>query len=819
MNTANVILPISISPSLRFAQSERSWKTERMAKNDAAFQAYKALYQAGLVNNNMLPDRQQGDDNPTDSQIPDYTSSLIEFSPTFDPWVVVAEIQQRNPQPYYRILLNLKAKGNEPISMVLLTPFMMPGVPEFVLHWNKSTDYSIESSFLPEIVLSEIELKTMRSITRTILYSIFHSRMEEARCDFLYLLIPSSSYNPTSDHISLKQWDENSQEYSPASKFIEQRRPLSEWGVIRISGEQQTYLLKSVSYDTTEAIVNGTTSQKIASIRLPKRRDFLHPINENTQSCEAYTRTKWLNAADCIVSNMPASYSLSALFAPSILRKYEIYMVADTLRTTILKPLGLDTLHLSLLVRAITSSDAGEEVDYQREEFLGDCILKFISSLHLTAAHLIAPESWLTRKKAKVVSNGFLARAALLACLDKFVITKRFTGSKWIPRYASDILNQKEPSKPPQQRSSKVLADVVESLIGISYVIGGLEKAYICVRTLLPLEPWIPITEANHILFDDAPHEYEPSNLGNLKTLVGYAFTKKLLLLEALTHASYNYAGLNTNIKSYDRLEFFGDALLDYIISKRLYNHTPDLSHQKMHAIRTTMVNAAFLAFRMLETTVAVSRTDKSTFEEIPEHRALWQFLRHSSLQIVAARDAALMRHKASRKDILIALRTDSKFPWHLLSLIDAPKIFSDIVESVIGAIYVDSHGSIESCEIFVRNLGIFDCLERVLHDEVDCLHPKERLGHLAIGKDVQYVKVVDGEEKKVIEGTKVCKIQIKIGGENVGVPVKGSNRLNAETIAAWKAVRAIERVHSVGMVDSRVNVGESEDEWYDAEE
>jgi len=38
--------------------------------------------------------------------------------------------------------------------------------------------------------------------------------------------------------------------------------------------------------------------------------------------------------------------------------------------------------------------------------------------------------------------------------------------------------------------SSKTLADVVEALIGAAFVDGGLEKAYQCIRTLLPREIW-----------------------------------------------------------------------------------------------------------------------------------------------------------------------------------------------------------------------------------------------------------------------------------------------------------------------------------------
>lgn len=216
------------------------------------------------------------------------------------------------------------------------------------------------------------------------------------------------------------------------------------------------------------------------------------------------------------------------------------------------------------------------------------------------------------------------------------------------------------------------------------------------------------------------------------------------------------------------------------------------------------------LSFRMFETTVLEERIVPPSMHKETLPRCLWQFLRYSSHQLVSSRDAAIKQHEAARGQILEALEHDKKFPWHLLSLTDSPKFLSDIVESVIGAIYIDSQGDIHCCEIFARNLGILNCLERILRDEVDCLHPKERLGHLAVEKDVQYVRVTDNESSNR-PGKRMYKCQVKVGGENVGGIVEGLKRLNAETIAAWKAVRIMEGVDDVDMA--------SDEDWFDAEE
>jgi dsRNA-specific ribonuclease len=824
---AKVVLPISVDAAVRTAQSNSVWQTERMAKNDAAFQAYKSLHLAGLVNDNLLPHRQEQDIEAAEFQIPDHTPSMVEVSQPFDPWIEVAKQQEQAPRTYYRYLLETSTVGKEPIHMVLYVASSMPTVPDIPLYWNESTIFSVKSTQLPSITLSEQELDYLRFITRQLLLSAFSSKMSVERHDFLWLLVPSELYDPSQNPQGLQQWIENTQGYTPAIELIGQNKlQVSKWGLVIARGDNRKFILQDIELQSTKMTVAGIPIPQLQVIRTPKRRDFLHRPVEGKQEKvnEMYSRTEWLDVDDCIVENLPAIYSIFALFAPSILHKYEICMVADTLRNTILKPVMFEESHLGLLLRAITSSATGESDNYQRLEFLGDCILKFISSVHLMAAHPTWPESYLTGKKGKVVSNGFLARATMSAGLDKFIVTKRFTGLKWAPRYANDVLEygkstgSHEPNEPkqplkPQEKSSKLLADVIESLLGASYIVGGFPKAFTCVQTLLPLESWTSISEANIILYEAAPDDFMPTNLDGLENLIGYPFSKKLLLVQALTHASYN--GPNAGYP-YERLEFLGDAVLDYIVSTRLYNHSPELSHQTMHSIRTSMVNASFLAFRMFETKLQVTNTNKKTFEEEKVDRVLWQFLRHGEPKLIGARDAALKQHNECRDILLEELQTDGRFPWHLLSLMDAPKFLSDIVESVIGAIYVDSQGSIEACEVFVRRLGILDCLERILTDRVDCLHPKERLGHLAVEKDVRYVKVAPTkDENPATEGSYT--VQVKMGGENIGGPVEGLRRLNAETMAAWKACRIIEGLDDVGMRD--VDEEASDEEWHDAEE
>lgn len=530
-----------------------------MAKNDAAFVAYKALHLAELVNDNLLPHHQGQDEEAAGFHIPDHTPSLVEVSPPFDPWITVAYQQQQHPKTYHRVLLEVTAVGDEPLYMILLTPCPMPEIPAVLLNWSKAKQYLVKSSSLPVVVLSDEELLNLRTITRKILYSMFHGRMKEERYDFLWLLVPSNADSSLWEHNSLQHWNTLTDGFKSGLELsrLEQHTP-GQWGLVSVQDDRRKYILERIDHDGLGSSLTGHSGPQLQVTRATKRRDFLHPVIEDEQTNEAYARSEWLDAADCTISNLPVAYSIFALFAPSILHRFEVYMMADAVRSTILKPVSFDVSHLPLLVRAMTSSSTGEEDNYQRLEFLGDCILKFISSVHLMATHLNWHENLLTGKKGKVVCNGFLARATMAAGLDKFINTKRFTGSKWSPRYANDILNPKPPDsntslpKPPT-RSSKLLADLIESFIGASYVVGGMDKAFVCMQTLLPLEPWTSILEVNALLFDSARTEFEPTNFNTLERLIGYSWSKKSVLLEALTHVSY--VGPHAEVCSYERHE------------------------------------------------------------------------------------------------------------------------------------------------------------------------------------------------------------------------------------------------------------------------
>ncbi|XP_070030146.1 ribonuclease 3-like protein 3 [Nicotiana sylvestris] len=145
-----------------------------------------------------------------------------------------------------------------------------------------------------------------------------------------------------------------------------------------------------------------------------------------------------------------------------------------------------------------------------------------------------------------------------------------------------------------------------------------------------------------------------------VEEIIGYKFKNPNLLYQAFTHSSIQ----ENCCESYERLEYVGDSVLNLLIAKEHYFLHPDLPPGKLTRLRAANVDTEKLA------RVAV----KYDFHK---------YLRHKKPllkgQVEEFRDATL------------------EYPLHSTGLIDPPKVLADIVESLIGAVYIDCNFSMDT--------------------------------------------------------------------------------------------------------------------------
>lgn len=79
-------------------------------------------------------------------------------------------------------------------------------------------------------------------------------------------------------------------------------------------------------------------------------------------------------------------------------------------------------------------------------------------------------------------------------------------------------------------------------------------------------------------------------NFHELEEKIGYTFNCTDYLITALTHTSYVNERKINKPESYERSEFLGDAILEFIVSEYLYTYRKDYKEGKLTKLRASLV-------------------------------------------------------------------------------------------------------------------------------------------------------------------------------------------------------------------------------------
>lgn len=105
------------------------------------------------------------------------------------------------------------------------------------------------------------------------------------------------------------------------------------------------------------------------------------------------------------------------------------------------------------------------------------------------------------------------------------------------------------------------------------------------------------IWERIHNRFRPASNQHDPEFLSlaaEVQRQLGYTFKDLHLLQKALTHASFS--AMRDLPYSYERLEFLGDAVLQLTVTEHLFKTHPHLNEGTLTKYRTILVNGSYLA-------------------------------------------------------------------------------------------------------------------------------------------------------------------------------------------------------------------------------
>lgn len=107
---------------------------------------------------------------------------------------------------------------------------------------------------------------------------------------------------------------------------------------------------------------------------------------------------------------------------------------------------------------------------------------------------------------------------------------------------------------------------------------------------MLLLENFLTAIKAKAKVIGSPEEKKALTRLKEMEKIIGYKFKEKLLLQQAFTHPSYQGS------ESYERLEYVGDSILNFLISKQQFFMYPNLPPGSLTALRAANVDTEKLA-------------------------------------------------------------------------------------------------------------------------------------------------------------------------------------------------------------------------------
>ncbi|CAG8433757.1 11080_t:CDS:2 [Ambispora gerdemannii] len=709
-----------------------------MAKKSAAFNACIALYEKKALNDNLLPSVEYDEkDHEMMKHVDEH--GLVEGARKSkrdyrlkSPELWALEENPQVPEELYATILKLdledeKLDGYPYRTLCLLTRNQFPDLPDITLWFHsvavnlKILPYSEKIKMDKERV--DLVLKfTLRAFT-SIINKEFQCELEK----FTYLIAPLVRNAPINED-TLKYIDWDAIDIAVNLKHLpvdlDNISELEDAVIIDYADNLRRYFVQSIRYDMNPLaplpegmVLRETGCENFAQYyKKSFELDLEHPEQPLIQVRKI---SKVMNFLQPVLGALPiekgktatfiipefskqypirASVFRSAMLLPSIFTRFDSLLLARELRLRFELPVRDD-----LLLVALSTPSANMEMNYERLETLGDSFLKFSVTIQLYVMFPDKHEGQLHCQRIHIICNKNLYRSAKKLHLYEYITSLPFNRRAWRP--ANILASIDDPEMLEKQKmhelADKTLADVVEALLGAAYLSGKAEAALkVAIAMEIPFEgitTWSQFHQNNKNPPRANPKSLKGLNIEKIEQICGgHVFRNKILIAEALTHASLP----NSSTACYQRLEFLGDAILDFMTVKYLFEKYPDGSPGMITDLKDASVNNHILG-------------------AICEIMGLHKHIIHFSPK--------LMSGITDFCNVVNDMRAKGEAVGEYWSDIEVPKVLSDVVESMLGAAFVDSGFDIT----VIQNM--FDkCIRPVLSTHVtpDTLkvHPVKKL-------------------------------------------------------------------------------------------
>lgn len=235
--------------------------------------------------------------------------------------------------------------------------------------------------------------------------------------------------------------------------------------------------------------------------------------------------------------------------------------------------------------------------------------------------------------------------------------------------------------------SDKMCADCVEAISGTCVETIGIERSF----KVLEMFEILPCngTDISQMLRRKLDSPRIRGSIGDdqidrlllnhkvLEKSIGYTFKDRAYLLQALTSPSYVE---NNYTPCYQKLEFLGDAVLDFLIIAYTKERCVQMDPGQLTDLRSALVNNVTLACLCVR-------------YKIHEHILCQNETLNKSISRFSD-----FQHKNNNKigDHVEFLMDDKDKECKMAEHVEVPKILADVFEAIIGAVFLDSGCNLE---------------------------------------------------------------------------------------------------------------------------
>jgi endoribonuclease Dicer len=410
----------------------------------------------------------------------------------------------------------------------------------------------------------------------------------------------------------------------------------------------------------------------------------------------------------------------------------------------------------SLVRMAMTAKSSNLPNHLERLEFLGDSFLKLAMSLLVYSNHPDAFEGQLTVMCQKRVNNNWLFKKGLELEIPRYLLTKAFDRKTFLPCMVNGIDKH--------TLAQKRIADCVEAIIGSQLAEQGFSTVGVCANWIyeniaqdttnyLTIEQTLTQPKVNR-------HITNLKKIHDLEQRIGYTFKNSQLALHAINHPS----ALN-DVECYQRLEFLGDAVLSYLITQRIYHQYPLHPPASLSEYRSEIGGNRFLGM-------------VSFALGLPKY-----------LNLGSENLAAQLRVSAREMELQLEKFHSGEKTAFWRKMMEAPKSAADMIESLLGAIFLDCGMNFELLSKLVDR-WIFEPWQSILGEP-----SKESNNSLALFyQSMAQYEDWDMKFNELIDG--VMEVVISIHGK-----VVFTKKGRAKSELRWDSARSVVNLLNNGQV------------------